>query len=85
MSTKWAAIVKLHLAGNSNSEIIQSLKAWCQLVSKAIKRFAEPNLLEDWPRTSQPTTAVTTANIKLIRDHIHYDLKQSAEKLANDL
>ena len=57
MSVKHAAIIELHRAGKTNSEIVKLLKAARSTVYYTVTRFRELKSTEDRPRYGRPRSS----------------------------
>ena len=70
MSDKRAAIIKLHRAGKTNSEIVKFLKAPRSTVYHMVSRFKELQSTEDRPRSGRPQSSRTPKMINAVRSRI---------------
>ena len=77
-----AAIVALHHAGKSNSDIAKTLSIGRLTVWKTLKRFNERGHLSDHPRSGRPCSQQSTAMIKCIQEKIRRNPKRSIRRLA---
>ena len=57
MSAKHAAIIELHRAGKTNSEIVKLLKVARSTVYYTVTRFRELKSTEDRPRCGRPRSS----------------------------
>ena len=57
MSAKHAAIIELHHAGKTNSEIVKLLKAARSTVYYIVTRFRELKSTEDHPQCGRPRSS----------------------------
>ena len=64
--SKREAIIQLHFAGRTNSEIIKLLKVAKSIVYHVVNRFKELGTSEDRPRSERPCTAQTKKVIKAV-------------------
>ena len=77
MTENRAAIVALHRAGKSNSDIAKTLPIGRSTVWKTLKRFNERDDLSDRPRSGRPRSQRSKPIIKRIREKIRRNPKRS--------
>ena len=82
MTENRAAIVALHRAGKSNSDIAKTLSIRRSTVWKALKRFNQRGDLSDRLRSSRPRSQRSKPMIKRIREKIRRNSKRSIRRLA---
>lgn len=81
------AIVTLHRAGHTNSNIVDLLKkskVTYKVVYNAVKRYKETGSTSDRPRSGRPRTACTSDRIKRVREKIRRNPARSIRKLARE-
>lgn len=83
--SKREAIIQLHCAGRTNSEIIKLLKVAKSTVYHVVNRFKELGTSEDRPRSGRPRTARTKKVIKAVRERVRRNPKRSARQMAKDM
>ncbi len=82
-----AAIIKLHLAGKSNTKIAKLFPnetVTPQFVYKQVKRFKETGGIEDRPGRGRPVTKRTPEAIKRIREKVRRNPNRSMRKMAKE-
>ncbi|XP_076042036.1 uncharacterized protein LOC143025940 [Oratosquilla oratoria] len=79
------AIIQLHRAGKTNSEIIKLLKVAKSTVYHVVNRFKELGTSEDRPRSGRPRTARTKKVVNAVRERMRRNPKRSIRKLAKDM
>ena len=67
MNDKRAAIIELHRAGKTNSEIVKLLKAPRSTVYHTVSRFKELQSTDDRPRSGRPRSSRTPKMINALR------------------
>ena len=77
-----AAIVALHHAGKSNSDIVKTLSIGRSTVWKTLKRFNKRDDLSDCPRSGRSHSQQSKPMIKRIQEKIRRNPKRSIKKLA---
>ena len=82
---KREAIIHLHCAGRTNSEITKTLKVEKSTVYHVVNRFKELCTSEDHPRSGRPRTARTKKVIKAVREKVRRNSKRSARQMAKDM
>ena len=68
--SKREAIIQLHCAGRTNSDIIKLLKVAKSTVYHVVNRFKELGRSEDRPRSGRLRTARTKKVIKAVRERV---------------
>ena len=81
MTENRAAIVALHRAGRSNSDIAMTLSIGRSTVWKTLKRFNKRGDLSDRPRSGRPRSQRSKPMIKRIQEKIR-NPKRSIRRLA---
>ena len=84
MSDKRAAIIELHCAGKTNSEIVK-LKARRSTVDHTVSRFKELQSTEDRSRSGRPRSSWTPKMINAVRARIRHNPKRSMRAMAHDM
>ncbi|XP_076044978.1 uncharacterized protein LOC143027553 [Oratosquilla oratoria] len=79
------AIIELHRAGKTNSEIIKLLKVAKSTVYHVVNRFKELGTSEDRRRSGRPRTARTKKVVNAVRERMRRNPKRSIRKLAKDM
>ena len=77
MSDKRAAIIELHRAGKTNSEIVKLLKAPRSTVYHTVSRCKELQSTEDRPQNGRPRSSRTPKMINAVRARIRRNPKGS--------
>ena len=85
MSDKRAAIVELHCAGKTNSEIVKLLKAPRSTVYHTVSRCKELQSTEDHPQSGRPRSSLTPKMINAVRARIRRNPKRSMRAIARDM
>jgi len=85
MSDKRAAIIELHRAGKTNSEIVKLLKAPRSTVYNTVGRFKELQSTDDRPRSGRPRSSRTPKMINAVRARIRRNPKRSLRAMACDM
>ena len=85
MSDKRAAIVELHRAGKTNSEIVKLLKAPRSTVYHTVSRCKELQSTEDRPQSGRPRSSLTPKMINAVRTRIRRNPKRSMRAMARDM
>ena len=80
--SKRQAIIDLHCAGKTNSEIIDLLKVAKSTVYNVVNRFKELGNLRDRPRGGRPRSVRTKKVIKVVCEKVGRDRKISVRTLA---
>ena len=83
--SKREAIIQLHCAGRTNSEIIKLLKVAKSTVYHVVNRFKELGTSEDRPRSGRPHTAQTKKVIKAVQERVRRNPKRSVRQMAKDM
>ena len=82
MTENRTAIVALHHAGKSNSNIAKTLSIGRSTIWKTLKRFNERGDLSDHPRSGRLRSQWSKLMIKCIREKIRRNPKRSIRRLA---
>ena len=82
MTENRVAVVALHCARKSNSDIVKTLSIGRLTVWKTLKRFNERGDLSDRPRSGRPCFQLSKSMIKHIQEKIRRNLKRSIRRLA---
>ena len=85
MSDKRAAIIELHRAGKTNSEIVKLLKAPRSTVYHTVSRCKELQSTKDRPRNGRPRSSRTPKMINTVRARIRHNPKRSMRAMARDM
>ena len=85
MSDKRAAIIQLHRAGKTNSEILKLLKAPRSTVYHTVSRFKELQSTDDRPRSGRPRSSRTPKVINAVKARIRRNPKRSMRAMARDM
>ena len=85
MSDKCAAIIELHRAGKTNSEIVKLLKAPKSTVYHTVSRFKELQSIEDRPQSERPRSSQMPKMINAVRARIRCNPKRSMKAMACDM
>ena len=82
MTENRAAIVALHRAGKSNSDIAKTLSIGRSTVWKTLKQFNKRGDLSDRPRSGRPRSQQSKPISKRILEKIRRNPKRSIRRLA---
>ena len=82
---KREAIIQLHCAGRTTSEIITLLKVAKSTVSYTVKIFKKLGTSEDRPRSGRPRTSRSKKTIKIVQERIRRNPTRSARQLAKNM
>lgn len=85
MSDKRAAIIQLHRAGKTNSEIVKLLKVPRSTVYHTVSRFKELQSTDDRPRSGRPRSSRTPKVINAVKARIRRNPKRSMRAMARDM
>ena len=85
MSDKRAAIIELHRAGKTNSEIVKLLKAPRSTVYHTVSRFKKLQNTKDCPQSGRPRSSQTPKMINAVRARIRCNPKRSMRAMAHDM
>ena len=83
--SKHYAIIELYCAGVSNSMIIKQLKVSKSNVYDTVARFKELGDDKDHPRSGHPCTTCTPKIIKVARERVRKNPKQSIRKITQEM
>lgn len=78
-------ILRLSQSGHSQKDIARITGFSRRTIENTVRRFRETGTTNDRPRSGRPATAVTSVNVKRLRDKIRYDPKRSLRKLSKEL
>ena len=70
MSAKREAIIELHCAGYTNSEIVKLIKVPRSTIHHTVKRFKELGNIEDRPQSGRTRSACTLKLVKAVEARI---------------
>ena len=82
MTENRAAIVALHHARKSNSDIAKTLSIERSTVWKTLKQFNERGDIFDFPRSGKPRSQQSKSMIKCIQKKFRRNLKRSIRRLV---
>ncbi|KAI6648699.1 MhmaT1 transposase [Oopsacas minuta] len=88
MESERSAIIELHMAGKSPSEILKLLnnaKGRRAFIYRTINRYKETGDTVDKPRSGRPYSVTTSALKKVVRERIRRNPHRSMRKMALEL
>ena len=83
--SKRDAIIELYRAGTPIPKIIKQLKVPKSTIYDAVKRYQDLGNTKDHPKSGQPRTARTKANIKAVRERVRRNPKRSMRKMSREM
>ena len=85
MRAEREAMIKLHRAGYTNSEIVKLIKVPRSTVHHTGKRFKELGNLADRPRSGRPRSTRTPKLVKAVEARIKRNPQGSMRKMAREM